>query len=190
MHKGISKCIFFFITILHFCLLNGCINKGSTNKKLYFEPPPRLIRDYIGMIEGEELNWVWLKLGTRFTNYQSITIKPFQNLTSEDDQYACERLHQGLITWFKKNDITLSDNGEIICEGAIVDFKFDRGFIKEINPFYEEYDDLFLELELVMIDETTQDTICKIRHGAVGVEVDVIIKQVLADLIRYFESHK
>lgn len=191
MKKGKNRFIIFFITILHVCLLTGCFfNKEPNDKKLYFEPQPKLIEDCTGMVEGADVNWSWLKLGVRLSRYPSITIKPFKNLTSIDDQMICERLHQELTTWFKKNDIALSDNGQIICEGAVVELKLERDFINSVNPLYEEQDDLFLELELVIREKTTHDAICKIRHGAVGSEVDIIVEQVLAGLIRYFESHK
>jgi hypothetical protein len=185
-----SKFIFSVIAIIHLCLLIGCFNKGTDSKKLYFEPPERLIKDYNGMVEGEEVNWVWLKLGVRLRSYPSITIKPFKNLSSIDDQNISERLYQGLLTWLKENDITLSDKGEVISEGAVVDLKLDRPFIYNINPFYEKVDDLFLELELVLREKTTNETVCKIRHGTTGPEVDIIVEQTLVDLIRYFERHK
>ena len=190
MYKVRGKFLFSLLTIPYLCLLIGCFNKGANSKKLYFEPTERLIKEYTGMVEGEEVDWVWLKLGFRLRSYPSISITPFKNLTSIDDQNISERLYQGLLTWFKENDIILSDNGEAICEGAVVELKLERGFINEINPFYENVDDLFLELELVIREKTTHDTICKIRHGAVGSEVDIIVEQVLADLIRYFGSHK
>lgn len=190
MLKKKSKSIFFLIFTLVVCFLTGCVNKGPTNKKLYFEPPERLIKNYTGMVEGEEVNWVWFKLGVRLRSYPNITIKPFQNLTAIDDQNISGRLYQGLLTWLKENDIILLDNGELVCEGAIVGLKLDRDFINKINPFYEKEDDLFIELELVMNEKTTQDTVCKIRHCATGSEVDKIESQVLDDLIRYFDSHK
>lgn len=189
MHKRKSKYIVSIITILYICLLIGCANE-TINKKLYFEPPARIIKGYTGMVEGEGINWVWLKLGVRLRSYPNLTIKPFQNLTSLDDQNISGKLYQGLLTWFKENDIILLDNGELICEGAIVELKLERGFFSKVNPFYEKEDDLFLELELVLREKNTQETVWKIRHGATGDEVDTIAEQVLADLIRYFDTHK
>jgi len=190
MYKVRSKFLFSLLTISYLCLLIGCFNKGANSKKLYFEPPERLIKDYTGMVEGEEVDWVWLKLGFRLRSYPSITIKPFKNLTSIDDQNISERLYQGLLTWFEENDVILSDDGDAICEGSVVELKLERDFINKINPFYEKIDDLFLEVELVLREKITHDTVCKIIHGAMGSEVDIIVEQVLADLIRYFGSHK
>ena len=189
MHKGKRKFIFSFIIILHFCFITGCMNKGAKNERLYFEPPLRLINDYTGMIEVKEINWVWLKLGVKFSNYRSITIKPFQDLTSIDDQNVCEKVHRELITWFENSDLEVSDAGEIICEGALVELKHKRNFIKGVNPFYEKVDDLSMDVEIVIKEDATQDIICKIRHGAIGSEIDAIVKSVLAGLITYFDSH-
>lgn len=190
MYKGGSKSIFYIIAVIHVFLMIGCFNKGSDGKKLYFEPPGRLIRDYTGMVEEEQVNWAWLKLGVRLRSYPNIAIKPFKDFTSMDNYNVSEKLYQELVAWFKKNDLIISDNGELICEGAIVDLKLERFFFEDINPFYEKVDDLFLEIELVMKEKNTGDTVCKISHGAVGSEANVIVEQVKADLIKYFDAHK
>ena len=41
-----------------------------------------------------------------------------------------------------------------------------------------------------MREKNTQETICKIRHGVTGTDINIITDQILADLIRYFEAHK
>jgi hypothetical protein len=167
----------------------GCFFKVE-KKPLYFIPPAKIIEDYTGLMEGEDVNWVWLKLGTRLSSYPNITIKPFENLTSLDDQGVTNKIHQGLLNWCKENEIILTDNGELICIGGVVELKLDRAFIYDVNPFYEKEDDFFLVLELVMKEKNTQETICKIRHGVTGSDVNIIAEQVLSDVIGYFDSHK
>jgi hypothetical protein len=190
MGKELNRLIIAFISILLACLLTGCFNKKSTTDRLYFELPPSIIGDYSGMVEVKELNWAWLRLGDRFGNYRSITIKTFQDLTSVKDQNVSERLYKGVIKWFEGNGIEVSENGDMTCEGAVVELKLERAFLKKYNPLYEERNDLSLEVELVITERTTHNTISKIRHGVTGYEVDMLVKRLLNGLVQYFDSHK
>ncbi|MHA1974089.1 MAG: hypothetical protein ACTSW1_13910 [Candidatus Hodarchaeales archaeon] len=190
MGKDVNRLIIAFVSILLACLLTGCFNKKSTTDRLYFEQPPSIIGDYSGMVEVKELNWAWFRLGDRFGNYRSITVKPFQNLTSVIDQDVSEKLHKGVIKWFEENGIEVSDNGDITCEGAVVELKLERAFLDKYNPLYEEKNDLSLEVELVITERTTHNTISKIRHGVTGYEVGMLVKQLLDGLVQYFDFHK
>ena len=181
--------ILLIVSIISICIFMGCFLKAE-KQPLYFNPPAKLIEDYTGLMEGEEVNWVWLKLGTRLRSYPNFTIKPFENRTSLDDQGVTHTIHQGLLNWCKENEIMLSDNGELVCIGAVVELKLDRAFIYDVNPFYEKNDDFFLELELVMKEKNTQETICKIRHGVTGPDINIITEQVLSDVIKYLDLHK
>ena len=190
MSKDVNKLIIAFFSILLVCLLTGCFNKKSTTDRLYFEQPPSIIGNYSGMVEVKELNWAWFRLGDRFGNYRSITVKPFQNLTSVIDQNVSERLYKGVIKWFEDNGIEVSDNGDIICEGAVVELQLERAFLNKYNPLYEEKNDLSLEVELVITKRTTHNTISKIRHGVTGYEVGMLVKRLLDGLAHYFDLHK
>ena len=191
MSNGINRLIIPFISILLASLLAGCFNKRSATGRLYYEPPSNIIGDYTGMVEGRELNWAWFRLGDRFSHYKSITIKPLQNLTSVKEQNVSERLSKGIITWFEDNDIEVSsDNGDLICEGAVVALKLERDFFNKYNPLYEDKHDLSLEVELVITERTTHHTIAKIRHGVTGHEVGILVKRLLDGLVQYFDLHK
>ena len=190
MSKDVNRLIIAFISILLACLLTGCFNKKSTTDRLYFEQPPSIIGDYSGMVEVKELNWAWFRLGDSFGNYRSITVKPFQDLTSVKDQNVSEILSKGVIKWFEDNGIEISDNGDITCEGVVVELKLERAFLDKYNPLYEEKNDLSLEVELVITERTTHNTISKIRHGVTGYEVGMLVKQLLDGLVQYFDFHK
>ena len=191
MDKEINRLIIAFITILFACHFTGCFNKRSTTDRLYYEPPPSIIADYTGMVEVKGINWAWFRLGDRFSHYRSITIKPFQNLTSVKEHNVTERLFKGVIKWFEDNGIEVSsDNGDMICEGAVVELKLERDFLNKYNPLYEEKNDLSLEVELVITERTTHHTISKIRHGVTGYEVGVLVKRLLDGLVQYFDLHK
>jgi hypothetical protein len=189
MCKGNGKLFFSVITILLISCMIGCLNKKNSTDRLYYEPPQRLINDYRGMVSMEGIEWTWLKLGVRFGNYDSISLKPFQNLTLIDDQNISEGLYEDFMAWFEKSDLTLDNEGEIICEVAIVDLIIEREFLNRVNPFYEENIDLLLEIELIITERDSRDILCKIRHATTASEVDMLAKQLVADLIVYFDSH-
>ncbi len=189
MCEGNGKLLFSVITIVLISCMIGCLNKENSADRLYFEPPQRLINDYRGMVSMEGIEWTWLKLGVHFGNYDSIALKPFQNLTLIDDQNITDVLYKEFMAWFEKSDLTLNNEGEIICEVAIVELKIERNFINRVNPFYEKKDDMWLEIELIITERDTQNTLCKIRHGAMASEVDMLSKQLVADWISYFDSH-
>jgi hypothetical protein len=189
MCKDNGKLFLSVITILLISCIIGCLNKKNSTDRLYFEPPQSLINDYRGMVSMEGIEWSWLKLGVRFGNYDSISLKSFQNLTLIDDQNISDGLYENFMSWLEKSDLTLDNEGEIICEVAIVELIIERDLINRVNPFYEENKDLLLEIELIITERDTRDILCKIRHTATASEADMLAKQLLADLIVYFDSH-
>ena len=58
-----KKFILILLSVILFHGLAGCSHKEHKSDTLYYDPPPRLINDYTGMIEAEEVNWAWLRLG-------------------------------------------------------------------------------------------------------------------------------
>ena len=179
--------------ILSLCLLctTACKSTGETETDaLYFEPPDRLIDDYAGMFQTDEVNWAWTQIGFKFSNYQSLSLQPFRLFIDVPDQGLAQKLDQGLIDWFNEAGITLSDSGTIICEGAIVEAKLQRGFFAKLNMFDEDKRDFLLEVEVVIKETATNTTICKIRHGALAAEVDLLHERVLAGITSCFSIYK
>ena len=179
--------------VLSLCLLctTACKSTGETETDaLYFEPPDRLIDDYAGMFQTDEVNWAWNQIGFRFSNYPSISLTPFHLLMNETDQGLALKLDQGLLAWFKEVGIELSDSGTIICEGAIVEAKLQRGFFAKLNVFNEDRRDFLLEVEVVIRETATNTTICKIRHGALAAKVDLLHERVLAGITSCFSIYK
>jgi hypothetical protein len=179
--------------ILSFCLLlsTGCKSTGEVETdKLYFEPPDRLIDDYAGMFQTDEVNWAWTQIGFRLSNYQSLSLKPFHLFIHVPDKGLAHKLDQGLLAWFQEAGIKLSDSGTIVCEGAIVEVKLERGFFQKLNLFAEDKRDFLLEVEVVIKETATNTTICKIRHGAIGADVATVQERVLAGITSYFGAYK
>ena len=183
----------FLLILLVLCIVcnTGCRSREKTGTDtLYFEPPDRLIDDYAGMFQTDEVNWAWNQIGFRFSNYPSISLTPFQLFMNETDQGLADQLTQGLLAWFKEAGIELSDSGTIVCEGAIVEAKLERGFFQKINLFAEDKRDFLLEVEIVIKEPATNTTICKIRHGAIAEDLDSLQEAILAGITSYFNLYQ
>jgi len=170
-------------------LFSGCFSKDNA-QKLYYEPPARLIDDYTGMVEVAELNWAWSQPGFTLSKYQSISLKPVSNLTDVQDSSIARRIDEELAAWFIQNGFSISESGPIICEGAIVALKLERGFFEKKYIIREKAADLFLEMEFVIKEMPAQNTLCKIRHGVIASQRDQLAGQLLSGLLSYFEAHK
>lgn len=176
----------FFLSVL----MAGCFGKDAAPGKLYFEPPARLIQDYTGMVEVQELNWAWSQPGFALSNYRSFSIKPVINLSGVEDSAIAARVDEALSAWFTENGFSLADDAQIACEGAIVALKLDRTFTEKKYVFREKAADLFLEMEVVMKEMPSQTTLCKLRHGVVASQPDQLAGPLVSGLLSYFEAHK
>lgn len=188
MKSVLYSLVICFVLLAHY----GCFLKGDDPKpveKLYFEPPDRLIDDYTALIDGGRVDWVWSELGFSFSNYESITVNPVAVLAPGPDHNMANDIFQGLTLWFEKADIQLIDDGELLCEVAIVEMKLDKSFFEKVNVFDESTDHFLLQIELIITDRKRDYPICKIRHGAVGPKKNVLLHRVMVGLISYFEFH-
>jgi len=190
-HTCTLTCALFIMLSLCLLFTAACKSTGDAeNDTLYFEPPDRLIDDYAGMIQTDAVNWAWTQIGFRFSNYQSLSLQPFHLFIHVGDQGLAQKLDQGLLAWFEQAGITLSDRGDIVCEGAIVEAKLERGFFKKLNLFAEDKRDFLLEVEVVIKETATNNTICKIRHGALAADVALLQERILSAITSYFTVYK
>jgi len=142
------------------------------------------------MVEVMELNWAWAQPGFKLSNYQSFSVKPVVNLTEVEDSSVANRVDEELAAWFTQTGFSLSDSGQLSCEGAIVALKLERSFFEKKYIFREKAADLFLEMEFVIKEMPAQNTLCKIRHGVIASKSDQLAGQLLSGLLSYFEAHK
>ena len=190
LKRTVSCSLFLMLSLCLICS-TGCKSTEEKNTgTLYFEPPDRLIDDYAGMFQTDEVNWAWNQVGFRFSNYQSLSLKPFHLFMEEADHGLALKLDQGLLAWFNEAGITLSDRGTIVCEGAVVEAKLEKGFFQKLNLFAADKRDFLLEVEVVIKETATNTTICKIRHGALAAKVDSLQERVLAGITSYFTLYQ
>ena len=187
--KSILYSLFICFALL---ALYGCFFKNDNPQpggKLYFEPPDRLIDDYTSLIEGRKVDWAWSEIGFNFSDYESITVNPVAVLAPRPDQNMANDIYQGLTLWFEEAEIQLTDDGELLCEVAIVEMDLEKSFLEKVNVFDESNDHFFLQIELIITDRKRDYPVCKIRHGAVAPDKNVLVHLVMVGLISYFEFH-
>jgi len=188
--KKSTSCL---LAVLMTCMLmpmSGCFNKDKPAGRLYFEPHPRLIEDYTGMVEVMQLNWAWSQPGFKLGTYQSVSLTPVGNLTEVQDSTVARRIDEELTAWFTQNGFALSQDGQLSCEGAIVALKLERTFLEKKYIFREKAADLFLEMEFVIKEMPSQNTLCKIRHGVIVSQSDQLAAQLASGLLSYLDAHK
>jgi len=194
MNTRKCTCNYFLLIILGICLLSPAACKSTEEKKktntLYFEPPGSLIEDYAGMFQTDQVNWAWTQIGFKFSNYQSLFLKPFHLFIDKKDQGLASNFDQGLLDWFNETGMTLSESGTIVCEGAIVEAKLEKGFLEKINLFDEDKRDFMLEVEVVIKETATNTTVCKIRHGAIAADIPLLQERILAGITSYFSVYQ
>ena len=186
---------YFLFIILGMCLLcpAGCksTEEMKTTTTLYFEPPRRLIEDYAGMFQTDQVNWAWSQIGFKFSNYQSLSLKPVHLIIdNKKGQGLASAFDQGFLDWFNETGVTLSERGTIFCEGAIVEAKLEKGFFEKINLFDEDKRDFMMEVEVVIKETGTNTTVCKIRHGAIAAEIPMLQERILAGITSYFSVYE
>lgn len=189
MKKSILYSLFICLVLLvHY----GCFFKNDKPKpveKLYFEPPARLIDDYTSLIDGTKVDWAWSEIGFSFSNYESITVNPVAVLAPGPDQNMASDIYQGLTLWFEEAEIQLTDDGELLCDVAIVEMDLEKSFLEKVNVFDESTDHFLLQIELIITDRKRDYPVCKIRHGAVAPDKNLLVHRVMVGLISYFEFH-
>ena len=190
LQRTVNYTLFSMLALFLLCT-TACKSTGDDNNDtLYFEPPDRLIDDYAGMFQTDEVNWAWTQLGFKFSNYKAVSLQPFHLFIETSDKGLAHKLDQGLLVWFEEADILLSDSAAIVCEAAIVEAKLERGLLKKLNLFAEDKRDFLLEVEVVIKETATNTTICKIRHGAIAADVALLQERVLGGITSYFSAYK
>lgn len=189
--KRIYNCFLLIPLCLFLAVTAACKSTGgSETVSLYFEPPDRLIDDYAGMVQTDEVNWVWTQVGFRLSNYTSLSLKPFQLFIDAPDRDISSKLDEGFSSWFKETGISLADSGAaIVCEGAVVKAKLERKFFEKINLFDDGNKDFFLEVEVVIKETATDATVCKMRHGALGADVALLQERLLSEITAYLSAY-
>jgi len=206
--KGRSMLVILLLTMI---VLGGCSYLGLQKKKgkeaseeeaklvvkdeVYatMEEPQGAIKNYAGMVEDENVDWVWLKPETAFGRYRTVAIGLFKNYSRVSTPKMNELISEEVRSQLQKSGMTVTTEGEMLMDGAIVDVTLKGGVIEKIGKMIPgEYEDTGVTVcaEVVIGDAATNLIICKIRHQASAPELDGAIKKVADEVVRYIIRHR
>lgn len=196
------------IVLLTTVWFSGCTYLGIQKKKkekdskemsirdeIYttLEEPQSVIKNYAGMVEDESVDWVWLKPDTRFGKYRTVAVTHFRNFSLATDLQMTDLFTGQLSSLLQNAGMTVSKDGEMVLDGAIVDITPKSGIIERIGkilPGDFEEPVVTVSVEVVIEDAATNSILCKIRHQANAPEMDSALTKIADDVVRYISLHR
>jgi hypothetical protein len=141
------------------------------------------IPDYTGMIEGDSVDWIWTKPGVSLTQYKTVEVPEFENLSNQTDVTA-----QDLLTRNMKDGLSrrlglkvVDRNADITVKGAMVDY-FSGNTAARIWVGYGAGEP-FSEVEVYVVDNKTKEIISKVRNQSHDYSIDSAIAKTISDII-------
>jgi len=195
--------ISFLVTLM---ALSGCSYLGIKKKdkdkeeivvkdEIYttLEEPQCVIKNYAGMVEDENVDWVWLKPDTRFGKYHTVTVGLFKNFSLATAPRMTELFTEQISSLLQSSGVTVTKEGEIVLDGAIVDVSPKSGLIERIGKILPgDFEDqgVTVSVEVLIGDAATNMIICKIRDQATAPEIDTALRKIADDVVRYINLHR
>jgi hypothetical protein len=149
------------------------------------ETPQLLITDYRDMKEDSTVAWVWVKPGFELGLCRSFEIAPVINTSPFAYPWAEEKITQGLkkiFTPVAKGQGSI--DAEIKC--AIIDMRPRKKIVSRLLPFEEDF--IYIEMQLVIIDRNSKETLCKIIHGRRTEDFKTAVDDMMKDVAQYFKK--
>ena len=81
--------------------------------------PTGFIKNYEGMIEGDDIKWVYVKEGVKFGKYNSVRIESFETIANRSDKDIQKGMRSDFETAFERIGKKPSDSGALIIKGAL-----------------------------------------------------------------------
>ncbi len=140
------------------------------------------IPDYTGMIEGDSANWVWTKPGLDLTQYKTVVVPKFENRSRVVDVHAQELLTDNMRQSMNRFGLKVMEkSGDITILGCMVDYSGGSGS----GAYWRGYGmgQPFVEVEIYIVDNATNEIIAKVRHQAMDGSLSSAISEVIHDVI-------
>jgi hypothetical protein len=141
------------------------------------------IPDYTGMVEGDDVNWIWTKPGVNLTDYKTVEVPEFENLWKETDVMAQDLLTRNMRDGLSRRlGLKVVDkNADITVKGAMVDY-FLGNTAARVFVGWGAGEPL-VEVEVYVVDNKTKEIISKVRHQAIDSTIDSVIAETISDII-------
>lgn len=140
------------------------------------------IPDYTGMIEGDNVNWIWSKPGLDLSKYKTVTVPMFENRSRMIDVNAQELLTDSMYQAMNRFGVrTVEKGGEITVYGCMMDYSPGSGSAE----FWIGYGagNPFIEVEIYVVDNSTGEIISKVRHQAMDNTIPSVASEVINDIV-------
>lgn len=156
------------------------------------EEPQSIINNYSGMVEDELIDWVWLRPDTHFGRYKTVTVVPFKNLSFAQSSKMEDFLTTKFSSLLQDSGVTLTKEGEIIIEGAIVEVIPKDTFLERIGKILPgDFEDpvYTVAVELIIGERVSNNLLCKIRHQVSSPELKDALREIAEDLVHYLNKY-
>ena len=147
-----------------------------------------IIKDYSDMKETDSLEWVWIKAGTRLSEYK-FDVQPFENMTA----FADDDMEDVFATKLPKTLTRLAPKDAVAptlkLEGAI--YWAQRANRSKIWIPYAgaHLSQAGVGIELVFTDSNGQ-IVCKVRHsGREGDKLESAAEELMDDVAQYIRAN-
>jgi len=186
-HKHLSSiCIAAVLLFAQGCGKNIKTEEQSTSRSATDTNvlPGRLISDYKGMKENDTVSWYWLKTGFKIDHCRSVKMYPLRNYSLLDNPRAEGKLKEALKEIFNPAETSQNGSIDVGVMAAIVEMKVKPGLFKRFFRTIDDYP--FIEVEVVIFEETTKTALFKLCHYKKSEDFDEALKGIIKDLKTFF----
>jgi Domain of unknown function (DUF4410) len=179
-----------FLLIVTLCALPAFAKKDVLTEDSDFRETDEVwdfIPDYTGMVEGDSTNWVWTKPGFDLTQYKTVVVPKFDNRSRRVDVHAQELLTDNMRQSMNRFGLKVVEKGgDITIFGCMMDYSEGSGSMDFWVGFGAGQP--FVEVEIYIVDNATNEVIAKVRHQAMDETIPSVIAEVIHDVINDLSS--
>lgn len=159
--------------------------------------PTGFIKNYEGMEEGNDINWVYLKPGVKFGKYNSVKIESFGTIANKSNKDIQKGLKENFETSFQRIGKKTSDSGVLVIKGAMykveeynVGKKIGMSFIPGAGGVLSRTQgNPTVGVELILIDAATKEEVARIRHEAQDSSLNSASAEVADDIANFVKDN-
>ena len=146
-----------------------------------------LITDYGNMTENDAVAAAWVEKGFSLAQCRHIQVHPVINYSRSDAAAAHHRLQTALeqLCAHRAGGERGSINAGLLA--AIIAAKPKTEFLKRFSPSFDDIPSL--TVEIIIVDETTKKTLCKLCHSAKNEDFSKALDAVIDGINRFAERN-
>ncbi len=158
--------------------------------------PTGFIKNYEGMLEGDDIKWVYVKEGVKFGKYNSVRVESLETIANRSDKDIQKGMKGDFETSFERIGKKITDSGELRIKGALYKIeerdegkKIGMGFIPKAGRVLRRTEgNPTIGVEVIIIDAKTKEEIARIRHEAQDKSVNSAAQEVADDIANFIKK--